>query len=60
MSTPPRASQQAAYVVLFQQLHHYRRIPTLRFPHQQVQVLRHDHVPDHHEAVAPAYFFRNL
>jgi len=47
--TPP--SQQASEALL-NHLHHYGWIVPLEFGHQKVEVLRHDHVTDHHEAIS--------
>jgi hypothetical protein len=32
---------------------------SLRFADQQMNVLGHDHIADHYEAIALAYFFQN-
>ena len=44
---------------LFQDLHHQRWIAAFRFADKQMNVFRHDHVPDDYETISPAYFFQN-
>jgi hypothetical protein len=40
---------------LLQHLHHRRRSSPLRFAHEQMKMLRHDHISDHHKIVAAAH-----
>jgi hypothetical protein len=42
-----------------QHLHHHRRIRLLRLADQQVHVLRHHHIPDDCEPIAPPHFIKN-
>ncbi len=45
---------------LFHTLHRGRRRSYLRLAHEQVKVLRHDHVSQHNEAMLFADFFENF
>ena len=37
--------------MLLHNFHHDRRIAFLRLGHEQMEVLRHDHIPNHDETV---------
>src|SRR5690242_838864 len=45
---------------LFQDFHHYRGIASIRLGHEEMEVLRHDHVADHDETVILAGALQNL
>jgi hypothetical protein len=49
--TSAEPAQKPARKALLNRLHHLRRIATLRFTQQQVQVLGHDHIPGHYKAI---------
>ena len=44
---------------LLQHLHHHRRIRLLRLTDQQMNVLRHHHIPDDYEPIASPHFIKN-
>ncbi len=43
-----------------QRLHRDRKRRPLRFGHQQMNVLGHDHISEDDQSIAPAYTFKNL
>ena len=49
--------QQCLRGALFQHLHYGRRASHLGFGDQQMKMLRHDHIADHHESKALARLF---
>lgn len=53
-------SEQTSREALFQYLHDSRRISTLRFADQQMEMCGHDDVTDDHEVVAAANLFESL
>ena len=55
----PRLRQNAARKAEFESLQHRGRSLLLRLADQQVKVLGHDHVADHHELIAAAHLLEN-
>ena len=47
-------------IALFHTLHHRRGIPHLGFAYQQMKMLGHHYVAQHHEAMLLAHLFQNL
>jgi hypothetical protein len=45
---------------LFERLHHHRGIAALGLAEQQINVLGHDHVANHHEAVTTPHLFHDF
>src|ERR1700721_3097408 len=56
---PPTPRPQPPRHPLLQHLHHHRRIRLLRLPDQQMNVLRHHHIPNDYETIAPPHFIEN-
>src|SRR5579862_3649540 len=56
---PPTPPPQPPRHPLLQHLHHHRRIRLLRLPDQQMNVLRHHHIPDDYEPIAPTHLVKN-
>src|SRR5436190_9726480 len=50
---------QPARKALLHSLHYYRRIAPFRFSDQQMNVLRHHYVADHHESIAPPHLLQH-
>ena len=57
---PPLFGQDAPRKTWLERLHYGRRIFLLRFADEQVNVLGHNHVADHHEGIAPAYLLEHF
>jgi len=45
---------------LFQDLHHSGRRATLRFTHEQVEMLRHDHITEYYKPVTKTCLFEDF
>ncbi len=58
--TPLSLRQKRLCAALFQNLHRRRWTAHLRLSNQKMNVLRHDHIADHHEAITLACLFQNV